>query len=312
MAPRKKQGGKTAKGRTPKQVLPKVLKTMLSTEIVVVLDRSASMESIQKDVVAEFDHFIKDQQKIDAPCRVTLWQFDSRGIDLVYIGKPLSEVPGLVLHPRGGTPLLDALGKAVTNTVERHTTLGTTSPDKVLIMVITDGEENASCEWKKPRIKALIKRKQGDGWVFTFLGANVDAFHEAATMGMMVNTTSNYIPDSAGTKFVFAAQNRAVQAFRQSNVVGVDAAKSYTLTNRDPRVQQATEATSTGGATVSTSPDVNGVTTVTTVTSVSQAASIVGMLGNSSGGVARAQSLTPEERSEIAKKAANTRWKRKK
>ncbi len=247
----------------------------LSTEIVVLLDRSGSMETIKGDMEGGFNGFIADQQKHPSACRVTLAQFDTHSTDIVYEAKPLADVPALKLEPRGGTPLLDAMGKIIGQVTDRLAlTKGPARPDRVLFLVITDGEENASHQFTKEQIRTLVKERTDDGWAFSFLGANVDAFAEAGSLGVAAAATANYVPDAAGVKHAYAAVAMAASGFRSG--------ATYTVTNQDTRVSQHQRS----------------------------AAQTMGQLGGRKGGIARAQSLTPDQRSSQASHAAKARWKK--
>src|SRR5262245_2857992 len=87
-------------------------------EIVVLLDRSGSMQSIAKDMEGGFDHFIKEQKLVPGDCKVSLYQFDT-DYEAVYVGKPLAEVPRCELKARGSTALNDAFGRTINATGAR-------------------------------------------------------------------------------------------------------------------------------------------------------------------------------------------------
>lgn len=247
----------------------------LSTEIVVLLDRSGSMQSIKNDMVLGFDGFIADQRKQAGECRVTLVQFDTQGTDLVFEAKPLADVPGLVLDPRGGTPLLDAMGTTIGQVTDRLAlTQGAARPDRVLFLVMTDGEENSSRTFTKAQIRDLVKERTADGWAISFLGANVDAFAEAGSLGIAASSSANFIPDSAGVAMAFNAISSSSKSYR--------CGAAYAVSNSDSRVLQHQKP----------------------------AAQALGALGGAKGGAARAASLTPDERRSIAKQGATARWKK--
>ncbi|MCB0367297.1 MAG: VWA domain-containing protein [Bdellovibrionales bacterium] len=155
----------------------------LPVEIVVVLDRSGSMASRLEDAKGGFDHLIAEQKKLGGDCRVTLAQFDHE-YELVYQSKPIDEVPPLELVPRGTTALLDAVGRTIL------TTRGSVEKEggrKVIFVIITDGVENASSEFNGAVIKQLVESQKD--WDFMYMGANVDAFAEAGTLGISQNQT---------------------------------------------------------------------------------------------------------------------------
>jgi hypothetical protein len=140
--------------------------------------------------------FIEDQKKLSDEMRFTLIQFDSQNPCEVKLDRvPLADVDTntIELVPRGGTPLLDAIGKSVAHL---RTTL--TPQDNVIVTIITDGEENESHEWDKPKVKAVIDELEAANWKFLFLGANFDAFAEGITLGVTRGAAAAYGQSTAG------------------------------------------------------------------------------------------------------------------
>lgn len=179
------------------------------TDLVIILDRSGSMESIKSDMEGGFNAFIREQRKLPDPCAVTLVQFDSESTDTVYTDTPLAKVPALDLHPRGGTPLLDAVGSTL-STTEARVKKGA----RVMVVILTDGLENASREWTKAKVQTIVKRLTKAGWGFLYLGANVDAFAEAAALGVPMAAAANYTPSAAGVQSAFAAASASSVSYR--------------------------------------------------------------------------------------------------
>lgn len=153
---------------------------MNTLDLLVILDRSGSMQSAKSDHEGGLRSFIDDQRSIGGDVRLTLVQFDTaEPCEIIYDRTTLADVKDVVLIPRGGTPLLDAVGSAVA-----HLRAQVPAGGNVVVLVITDGEENASTEWTKERVKALVTELEANNWSFLFLGANVDAFAESSSMGM--------------------------------------------------------------------------------------------------------------------------------
>ena len=177
----------------------------LRTDITVLLDRSGSMASIQSDVEGGFARFLDDQRKIPGNCRLSLTQFDSEGIDEVYGGRPIAEAPALTLEPRGWTPLLDAVGRTIERTGSRYSGMPESKrPGRVLFVIITDGKENASREFGKEQVRALVDRQRRVyNWEFIYLGANVDAFAEAGGMGIGADYAAAFVASPAGVRQAF-------------------------------------------------------------------------------------------------------------
>jgi len=188
------------------------------TDIVVILDRSGSMETAAKDHEGGLNSFVQDQRELAGDVRFTLIQFDSENpCEVQYDGVPMEEVQRCRLIPRGGTPLLDAVGKGVTHVRERLIR-EQRKPDLVICMIITDGEENSSLEFQKATVKSLIERCERDeGWKFLFLGANIDAFAEAGGLGVGRGASMNFANNAVGTESMYASlTSNTLQARRLS------------------------------------------------------------------------------------------------
>lgn len=192
-----------------------------ATHISILLDRSGSMGSIKQDVIGGFNSFLSEQKAVSGECYLTLTQFDTEGIDVVHENKAIADIPELTkgtYQPRGGTPLLDALAKTIQSTDRALGNIPEVDrPDKVVFVVITDGEENSSREYTKTQIKELIERQEKSrNWNFLFLGANQDAFAEAGSMGVAMAAAASFTPDSAGVGASYAAVSSNVASYRRS------------------------------------------------------------------------------------------------
>lgn len=192
------------------------------SEIVVLLDRSGSMQSAKDDHEGGLRSFVEDQKQLEGDVRFTLVQFDSQGpCEIVYDGVPIAEVGEIKLTPRGGTPLLDAIGLATSHVEKR---LDGKKPDQVIVMVITDGEENSSREWTRERIKGRIEELEKREWKFLYLGANVDAFSEAGGLGIARTSAMNFNAASpraiAATYANTSSKLRASRQYAHANKVG--------------------------------------------------------------------------------------------
>jgi len=185
---------------------------MNATNLIVILDRSGSMLTIKTDIEGGFDQFMLEQSNLDGECYVTLAQFDSEGIDTVFSDLSVDQVPPLDLKPRGMTPLLDAIGRTVAQFDDRFKD---DKPDRVMVVIITDGQENWSQEYTLDSVKQIIERHEKDGWKFVYLGANVDAFAEAGSMGVAQNASMGYVASSDGVSNMYGAASAAVTDYRR-------------------------------------------------------------------------------------------------
>lgn len=170
---------------------------MTTTKIFVILDRSGSMECCRSDTIGGFNSFVRQQKELKADnAFLSFYQFDN-DYSIIYENKKIEEVEPLTdatFVPRGGTALLDAIGRTVN---------GITANDgeNVIVVIITDGEENSSREFNKTTVNQLIGQKKEKGWEFIFLGANQDAIKEAAVLGINSNSSLTYATEAAQEAF---------------------------------------------------------------------------------------------------------------
>ena len=165
----------------------------------ILLDRSGSMNSIVDDTIGGFNNFVDEQRQLPGECHLTLVQFDGQDPqDVLVDAKPVAKVKRLDrrrYQPRGNTPLLDALGQVIAR-IDRRVAA---DPEEFqLVAVITDGYENASHEYTRSQIAELVSNRGDAGWAFVFLGANMDSFSEAGTIGMTAGQAANWSPDRRG------------------------------------------------------------------------------------------------------------------
>ncbi len=188
------------------------------TELVFILDRSGSMAGLESDTIGGFNSMLEKQQKEEGEAIITTVLFDNEyqllhdRFDIHNI-RPLTNNEYFV---RGSTALLDAVGKTINKTVnvQKHIGEGERA-DKVLFVIITDGMENASCEYSKNQVKHMIEReKEKYGWEFIFLGANIDAVATARSYGIHSDRAANYYADAMGTKVFYSAVSEAVSEYR--------------------------------------------------------------------------------------------------
>jgi hypothetical protein len=171
-------------------------------QITAVLDRSGSMTTIRADMEGGFDAFVESQRIVPGKCDLTLVQFDTV-YEVVYASKPIADVPPLKLVPRGATALLDALGRAITETGEQLAAKEEDErPGKVIFVIITDGLENSSQEFNRHDINAMVTRQIDQyGWTFVYLGANQDAIAVASSIGIPKHSTMTYDTAHVGAAY---------------------------------------------------------------------------------------------------------------
>jgi uncharacterized protein YegL len=188
------------------------------TKIVFVVDRSGSMSSIAKDMEGGFRSFIEDQKKNNfGQCDVSLYQFDTE-YDVVFENKDIQSEFKYTLVPRGSTAMNDAIGKTINTVGETLSKMNEADrPDRVLFVIVTDGEENASKEFTTKQVKELIDRQSNEyNWTFTYLGANQNAWAVGAAIGISKDAVLNYAANAKGVVSSWGSLNSKVGAFRGS------------------------------------------------------------------------------------------------
>lgn len=159
------------------------------SHIAVILDRTGSMNSIREDVIGGFNAFLRAQQAEPTPATFTLVQFDSQDpYEVVQPVGPIAAAQPLTLDtyvPRASTPLYDATGRGILDLEAMLARLPDSErPGKIIFVIVTDGEENASREFDRAQVLALIKAKKQLGWEFVFLSADPTSFHDAKRLGI--------------------------------------------------------------------------------------------------------------------------------
>lgn len=175
-------------------------------DLIFIMDRSGSMMGSQKDTIGGFNSFIQQEIKKELDTRVTTILFDNE-YEILYKRKPIHEVKELTEKEywvRGTTALLDAIGKTI-NTLDKEI------DNKTLVVIMTDGYENASREYTKQQIQNLIANHN---WEFIYIGADIDSYSEAANYGFKRSRIANYRKSKQGVKDAYTSINSAVNYMR--------------------------------------------------------------------------------------------------
>jgi hypothetical protein len=191
------------------------------TDITIILDRSGSMESVKSDTIGGFNSFLEGQQKVEGEASLSLVQFDDQ-YEIVYTDRDINSADCLsqaTFQPRGMTALYDAVGRTINSVGQRLAALAEAErPDKVLLVIMTDGFENSSREFNAAKVAEMITHQRSVyKWEFMFIGANQDAVLSAKEIGLPTQAALTYAPNAAGTKAVYSAVMQKVAQFRVSN-----------------------------------------------------------------------------------------------
>lgn len=182
------------------------------THVIFILDRSGSMSGQEADVIGGVNAYLETLRGEPGAVGVSYVRFDNRA-ELIWNDTPLPNAPLMTAedyHVRGSTALLDAIGMTVAAVTprEEHT---------YIVIIHTDGEENASVEWTKPKVKALLEEREHAGnWTFLFFGQGVDAWSEAHDAGFSAGNVAQYAKGAARQRY--ASDSRMTNLMRKAKM----------------------------------------------------------------------------------------------
>ena len=196
-------------------------------ELVLVLDKSGSMQGLESDTIGGFNSMIKKQKALDVPVRVTAVLFNDK-TDMLYESRSIHSVHALTekeYEVGGTTALLDAVGSTILNVDQKGDVKKGT---KVIFVIITDGMENASREFTKTKVKQMISDKQEKyGWDFIYLGANIDAAEEAGAIGVKKANAVTYRNTESGVRANYDAVSAYVKEAAEMGAVASSKWRSH-------------------------------------------------------------------------------------
>jgi uncharacterized protein YegL len=196
-------------------------------EIVCIVDRSGSMRSMQDEAQGGLNAFIEEQKKV-GKANLTIVEFDNT-VDVVCDQVNINEAKEYILNPRGMTSLLDAIGIVISEKDKYTSTDG-----KTIVVVLTDGDENSSKEWRADKINALINERKEDGWEFMFLAAGQNAIEVGQAYGFDKDSTVTFANNSNGMNHatnIASGYTSTLRSFGKKSALGMKSA--YVSANLD-------------------------------------------------------------------------------
>ena len=207
------------------------------THIGIVLDRSGSMSSCQSDTIGRFNQFLSDQRNVEGEATLTFVQFDDH-YDILNNMSPLADVEDIDDRryvPRGSTALLDAIGRTLNSTEHQLSEMSEDDkPERVIFVIITDGEENSSREFTRDQIMEMINNKREENtWEFIFIGANQDAIQAGGSIGVRAASSMSYDQSQLGTQHMYASLSSGMTSYRSAPVEDLDSLEFFSENDKN-------------------------------------------------------------------------------
>ena len=187
----------------------------IATYNLIILDESGSMSTVRNETISgcnETLNSIRNTAKENKEIRqyVSIFCFDTTNSRYLFHDVPVEETRDLTSAdycPNACTPLYDAIGYTVT----QLSRLLANSESVGVVTIITDGYENASRLWKHHMVVQLIENLKKRGWVFTFIGANIDV--EGTASGLGIDSRMEFEQSPTGMTEMFGAESRSRRAY---------------------------------------------------------------------------------------------------
>ncbi|MCK9437964.1 MAG: VWA domain-containing protein [Synergistaceae bacterium] len=164
-------------------------------KIIFVIDESGSMQGTESDVIGGFNNFIEKQKtEHQGKITVTLYKFNSYWSRILN-DLSIEEIRPLTngdYTPGGLTALYDTIGNAITD-IENQVKYSKREhmASMVMMVIITDGQENASKEYDARKVKQMIQElEKSENWQFIYMGADLDNFADADILGLRHKVSS--------------------------------------------------------------------------------------------------------------------------
>lgn len=165
-----------------------------------IVDRSGSMGDCIPATVEGFNGQLAGLRRMEEEfpeqgISVGLTLFNNR-VDCLFEGRPVAECPELGVEnyrPEGSTALLDAVGTTILRLEAEKAKSDRELPTTVVAVILTDGYENASRQFRLSEVKERIAALSATGqWTFSFLSENLDAAEVAESMSIRRSNSQTF------------------------------------------------------------------------------------------------------------------------
>ena len=179
-----------------------------TTHNLIIIDRSGSMSTIREQTISGINSTLRSIRQVALETgirqQVSICSFCSCNLKVIYQNTPIEKVQNITAadyQPCCMTPLYDAIGICCTRLEEMLNIVSDISEHAVSVTIITDGEENASTRFSLHSVSELIKRLKAKGWLFAFIGANIDV--KRVSVNLNIDNSMSFNPTPEGTRIMF-------------------------------------------------------------------------------------------------------------
>jgi Mg-chelatase subunit ChlD len=197
---------------------------MKEIELIIVLDSSGSMYEIRNNTLRGINELL-NKQRMEGPTRVTIVSFSHVAVPLV-CGEDINDISEMTeedYDPTGSTALYDGIGMAIEMAEKRK--IVSNEDIGVMLVIITDGYENASCKYNRLQIKKILEQKEEDGWIISYLGANINSHEEASKIG--ATYAANWTTNASSVDTLYSSVSDVSSVLRSASIDQLDEKIKY-------------------------------------------------------------------------------------
>jgi hypothetical protein len=205
---------------------------MTTTNVTIILDKSGSMDSVREATISGLNEYLGTLAKDENHYHISLTLFDTE-VKHLWQNEILNSATKLAekdYQPDGMTALYDA----VCSTLKKA---NSSDEIKNIVVIMTDGFENSSKEYTQVQMKKIVKDLEAKGnWTFVYMGANQDAYAEAAKYGIHRGNAVNFNATDAGMGSTFVAQ--AAATMRTASMSQMSNTKGFYSAEEQKKVEE--------------------------------------------------------------------------
>lgn len=214
------------------------------TYYLLIVDASSSMNPLTKSTISGVNEQIDSIKQLekefpDQKYNMSFMHFNNT-VTIEYTARQssaLEHISETNYKCSGMTALLDAIGVGVRDLNEKIGDKIASGEAAAVVVIVTDGEENASREFDGSKVKSMIEELQATNrWTFTFVGANIDSISTASRYGINVKNVMQFSGDELSNKKVYASMAKSFKSRAVSMNSGVSYQSDTFLADEDKDV----------------------------------------------------------------------------